>query len=84
MIDGMNHNKTSSPEGATTVPSSSDPLSSPNSAVTSKDSTNVANVEEMNNLKKSLQDAQAISEAREKQIAEVRQLNDVFSFSSLG
>jgi chromosome segregation ATPase len=38
----------------------------------------------MNNLKKSLQDAQAISEAREKQIAEVRQLNDVFSFSSAG
>ena len=71
MIDGMNHNKTSSPDGATTVPSSSDALSSPSSAVTSKESTSAAYAEEVNNLKKSLQDAQAISEAREKQIAEL-------------
>lgn len=71
MIDGMNNKTTSSPGDATTAPASSDPLSSPNSAITSKDSSNVANAEEVNNLKKSLQDAQAISEAREKQIAEV-------------
>jgi hypothetical protein len=77
MIDGMNH-KTSSPDGAATLPSS-DPLSSPSSAVTSKESSNTANAEEMNNLKKSLQDAQAISEAREKQIAEVRILIDKYT-----
>ena len=72
MIDGMNNKNTSSFDGATTVPSSSDALSSPTSAITSKESPNVASAEELNTLKKSLQDVQAISEAREKQIAEVR------------
>ncbi|MGA0861038.1 MAG: hypothetical protein ACO3R2_15850, partial [bacterium] len=71
MIDGMSNNKTPPSDGATTVPSS-DALGSPSSAVTSKESHTVAHVEEVNNLKKSLQDAKAISEAREKQIAEVR------------
>ena len=71
MIDGIN-NKSSPADGTTTVLTSSDALSSPSSAVTSKDSPTVANVEEVNNLKKSLQDEKAISEAREKQIAEVR------------
>lgn len=68
MIDGMNGK---SPDGATTVPSSSDVLSSPSSGVTTKDSPNTANAEEVNSLKKCLQDAQAVSESREKQIAEV-------------
>ena len=79
MIDGMNSKTSSSPGDATTAPASSDPLSSPNSAITSKDSSNVANAEEVNNLKKSLQDAQAISEAREKQIAEVSFLSGKFN-----
>jgi len=64
MIDGMNNK---SPDGATT----SDALSSPSSGVTTKDSPNTANAEEVNNLKKCLQDAQAVSESREKQIAEL-------------
>jgi hypothetical protein len=73
MIDGMNNKNASSPDAAAAgaVHSSTDALSSPSfSAVTSKEST--VNAEEVNNLKKSLQDVQAVSEAREKQIAEVR------------
>ena len=73
MIDGLNKNS-SFPDGTTAgiPPSSTDAMSSPSfSAVTSKESSGLANSEELNSLKKNLQDVQAISESREKQIAEV-------------
>lgn len=74
MIDGLNNKNSSFPDGTTSglAPSSTDVMSSPSfSAVTSKESSGLANSEELNSLKKNLQDVQAISESREKHIAEV-------------
>ncbi|KAL3785307.1 hypothetical protein HJC23_008871 [Cyclotella cryptica] len=74
MLDGLNNKKSSFPDGATSgiAPSSMDATSSPSfSAATSKESSGLANAEELNTLKKSLQDVQAVSESREKQIAEL-------------